>query len=503
MIYTKVVFTSFLICFVSSIAIGQTISSKIVDKKTNEPIPYATIQVSENQGVITNKEGKFSLSLDNSLSKIDSIYISSMGYEKIGVAIKNATDSIIYIEPKAIELKGVFVSNKNLTADEIIDKVKERVSQNYNLELSKKQLFFRESEFNSIKKLDVKFKKSTIEELNKRFIDSLTSSIPRKSEYYTEVLCNFYGNYEKVKLHITKAAELYDKNNIGSMDDMSKKLEKIFKDNVKPNSYLKIKSGLFGTKIQVDSILAKDAEATTAKNEIDSLKKKKNTTDFLKYQKSRLKSILSSFFFNDDVKSNFLNKSGRYDFELIDYTYIDDNSVYVINFSPKRSEDFKGTLYINTEDFAVIRVDYKNVKLLKNFKLLGLMYQDNLYHNKIIFTKGKNNKYDLKYLESHRGNLFGFDRSLKVIEKNRFVKGKRKQNELSLGIDAIVNNTTKFEIIVFDSNPLTEIDYKNSAENKNIKPTYLSRYNPEFWKGYNIIEPNSAIRQFTTPYETE
>jgi len=59
--------------------------------------------------------------------------------------------------------------------------------------------------------------------------------------------------------------------------------------------------------------------------------------------------------------SNFLNKSGRYNFELVDYTYIDDQSVYIINFSPKRSEDFKGTLYVNTLDFAIIRADYQNV----------------------------------------------------------------------------------------------------------------------------------------------
>lgn len=231
-------------------------------------------------------------------------------------------------------------------------------------------------------------------------------------------------------------------------------------------------------------------------------RKKRNKNEFLKYRKSGLETLFSSLFYNEDVLSNFLNKSGRYNFELVDYTYFDDTSVYVINFSPKRKEDFKGTLYVNTEDFAVVRAEYKNVRLLKNFGLLGVKFQDNLYDNKLIFSKGKNNKYDLKYLEMKRGNLFGFDRPLKVIEKNKHVKGRRKQNELSLDLDVVMNNLTKFEIVVFDSKPISEATYKSSTENKNIKPQYLSRYNPDFWNGYNIIEPNFAIRQFTaTPEE--
>ena len=503
MLYKSVLFTTFWISFISTIATGQTITSTIVDKKTNEPIPYASIQVSENEGVITNEEGRFSLNLGDGFSKTDSIYISSMGYEKVGIAVKNVTDSIIYIEPKAIELKGVFISDKNLTVDEIMDNVKDNLSKNYDFKLSHKRLFFRESEFNTLKKLKIDFKKSTIKELNKKFIDSVTSIIPKKAEYYTEVLCDFYTSSEKAKINIIKAAELYDKNNMGSMDAISQKMEKIFKDNVKPDSYLKIKSGIFGTKVQVDSILENDKEATAVKNEIDGQNKKGDKSGFLDNQRSGLKSIFSSLFFNKDALSDFIHKSGRYNFELVDYTYINDNSVYIVKFTPRWRGDFKGTLYINTQDFAILRVDYENAKLLKNFKLLGIMYQDNLYRNTIIFTKGQNNIYDLKYLEMYRGSVFGVDRPIKVIEKNKHVKGRRKQNELSLGIDALMANKNKIEVVVFDSKPITETDYNNSTENKSIKPEYLSAYNPDFWKGYNIIEPNTAIKEFTAAPETE
>ncbi|MBQ0735853.1 carboxypeptidase-like regulatory domain-containing protein [Aquimarina celericrescens] len=487
---------AFILVFLcTAITSAQTITSKVVDKKTNEPIPYATVQVSENQGIITNEEGRFSITLDNISKEIDSIYISSMGYEKIGLAVENVTDSIIYIAPKAIALKSVFVSNKKLTVDEIIENVEERLEQNYHFDLTQKRLFFRQSEFNSLNTFDIEFKKSTIEELNKQFIDSVTKLIPRKSEYYTETLCDYYGGPEKRKINIIKAAELYDKNNSGSMEALSERLEKIFKENVRPDSYLKIKSGIFGTKVQVDSILENNDEATAAKEELDD--KKEDKSHFLKYRRSAIQGLFKNMFFQEDPTLNFIRKSNRYEFKLVDYTYMDDSSVYIIDFSPKRKEDFKGTLYVNTENFAIMRVDYENVKLLRNFRLLGLSYKENVYKGTTIFTKGPDNKYTVKYLEKIKGNIFGVDRPLKVIEKNKHVKGRRKQNELALEIDAGIGNVNKYEIVVFDAKQISEADYNSSQENTSIKPEYLSQYNPEFWKGYNIIEPNAAIRQFT------
>jgi len=29
----------------------------------------------------------------------------------------------------------------------------------------------------------------------------------------------------------------------------------------------------------------------------------------------------------------------------------------------------------------------------------------------------------------------------------------------------------------------------------------MAKYDPEFWKGYNIMEPNQAIREFTVSEE--
>ena len=104
-------------------------------------------------------------------------------------------------------------------------------------------------------------------------------------------------------------------------------------------------------------------------------KKKKEQArkkNFSKYRKSSISNIQSNSFMFEDSDLNFLEKPNRYDFKIEDYSFLNDNFVYKISFTPKRKEDYKGIIYVNTDDFAIVRVDYENVKDLKNFRLLGL-----------------------------------------------------------------------------------------------------------------------------------
>ena len=474
---------------------AQTFSSVVIDGKTKEPIPYATVQFSEHGGLVTNEEGRFSIQLEVAPIPTDSLHISSMGYEKTAVALLDL-GSTIPMNPKPIELQGVFLFDKNLTVNEIMDKVKERFKENYSTGLINNRLFFRQSNLNHLDKLNIKFKKSTIEELDKELLDSILRVTPRDAAYYTETLADYNTGGENSKLHIIKAAELYDKNNKGSMEALSEKMEKIFRDNVKSNSFLKIKSGLFGTKVQVDSFI----QAKKKEKEVDSLSDSKDE-HFFNSRKSSLNNIFSQLFFQEDSKVDVIRKSGRYNFILKDYTSIDDIGVYVIDFTPGWRADFKGTLYVNMEDFAVMRLEYQNTKKLRNLHLLGITYEETVYKGKTIYEKGSDGQYRPKYIEKELVNIGGIDRPLTVKEKNRHVKGKNKQNELALHLDIINISTDKFEVVVFDSEKVDAGQYNSVKENSTVKATYLSKYNPEFWKGYNIMEPNTAIRQFSVPEE--
>ena len=487
--YIIVVLTGLLVTGMTA----QTVSARLIDNKTQEPIPFATIELSENQGVISNEEGIFAINPDQ-LKKIkDSVYISSMGYERKGIWVSSLTDSIIRLSPKSFELKGVFLTSNPLSADEVIEKVKENLTTNYYVEeLSKKKIFFRQSDFNKMKKVDFGFKKSSIEELNKELIDSIATLVPRESSYYREAVGDFYGNYNKHKFHVDKAAELYDKSKDVSVDGLSERLEAIFKENVKPDSYLKIKSGLFGTKVQLDSITAANEDANKVKVEVENT----DDQDFQKQIKNRISELYTQLFFNEDSKIDILTKSNRYEFEIRDYTFIDEEPVYIIDFLPKGKKDFKGTAFVNTNDFAIVRLEFTNVRPLFKFGLLGIKYGENVYRGKMLFVKNNSGSYSPRYLELENGNYFGVDRPLKVIEKNKHVKGRRKQNELSLALDVQGTSLSKYEMVVFNSEDISSTAYDAAPENEKVKATYLSKYDPNFWAGYNIMEPNAAIQAF-------
>ena len=487
----KTVITIIFILMLGTIS-AQTFSSTLLDQKTNEPIPYATIQYGEHLGVITNEEGVFSFTLKTKAKNKDSIHISSMGYEKKTYSLQTPLDSLIVLAPKAFELKSVFLSSDPLEPKEIIEKVKQNMDANYRVELSKKKIFFRQSDLSQMKKVDFGFQESTIEELDKTLIDSIAGLVPRHSSYYREVIGDFYGDYSKHKFHIDKAAELYDKTKDVSMDGVSDKMERIFKENIKPDSYLKIKSGLFSTKVQLDSLKTEHQEESDAMVQVEDT----DNQNFNQQITNRISELYEQLFFHEDSKIDVLRKSNRYEFKITDYTYIEEAPVYVLEFSPKGKKDFKGMMYINMDDFAILRLEFNNIRPIQRFGLLGITYRHNIYNGRMLFQKDVEGGYSPKYLELDSGLFFGLDRPLKVIEKNKHVKGRRKQNELSLKLDIEMTQRNKFELVVFNSNHIDESSYESAPENKEIKATYLSKYDPSFWEGYSIMEPNAAIQAF-------
>lgn len=492
--------------FISTLS-AQTINSKVVDSVTRQPIPYATVQINK-KGVITNEEGRFSFLMDGNIKPTDSLIISCIGYETLGKTINQFSEPVIFLRPKAIELNPVVVTNKNYTPEEIIALVKANLSKNYPQNFTKKRLFFRDSQYQSFSKTDYTFVKSTIKELNKAFLDSVLATVPKKSSYYTEVLADLYGNTdkEKQKLDLIKASELYDKNKEVDLTQLEEKFNAILKSNIKPDSYFKVKSGIFGTKVDgadFDEILEKETDSTdiaALNKELEDQKKRDEDRkkNFAGNKKRTLTGIWKNLFYMEDAKMDFLKKSKKYLFSISGITYMGNDIVYVVNFEPKGKSDYKGTAYINADDFGIVRLDYENVKPLRTFNLLGISFNEYLEKGKVFFSKEATDQYHLRYFETELGSRVGIKRPLKIIEMNKHVKGRRKQNELSLKIDMGLTSVNKQEIIVYDVENITDAQFESVKENNSVLPTYMPKYDPNFWAGHSIIEPNQAIKEFTS-----
>jgi len=477
---------------------AQEISAVVLDANSRQPIPYATIQYGSNLGVITNDEGRFSIKKPN----INAITVSSLGYSTLAIDVKDIKDETIYLAASNIELKNVFLTNKNLTGREIVKKAKENVSRNYNFDLTHKKIFFRESNVSHVKRFDLQVDKSTFPELDQDLMNRISENIPRYNDSYKEVLGDFYGNYKKQKIQIIKAANLHNPQSTAGLTELTNKLERILKDNIKEDSFLRIKTGLLGVKMDAEDLeLGKNQnkkiaaeDKTEEQKEIDHIQSQKNLKTSTT---NKIKRLMDTMLWNEEIPLDIFSSSNKYKFEVDGYTEMGNEIVYIISFEPKRGADFKGKMYVNTIDFGIHRIDYVNMKPLKKFRLLGISTADDIYRGKMIFFKNEaTGKYDPAYLERETGESFGIDRPLTIIEKNRNVKGRRKQNELDMDIKINVGQVSKLQLVIYENSSLGDMEYASQLASKPFEYKTFKVYNPQFWQGYNIIEPNAAIKAF-------
>ncbi|MEK9613257.1 MAG: carboxypeptidase-like regulatory domain-containing protein, partial [Flavobacteriaceae bacterium] len=216
------------------------------------------------KGVIANEEGFFRMQYDSLITKSDSLFFSCMGYKTIGFPLDQLKDSIVYLPSRSIALNSIVLSNKNMEADQIIKVIKEKIPEKYELDYTQKKIFFRESGSQKFNRLNVSIKRSSIPEFNQAFWDSTLRMVPKYNEWYTEVLGSWYGSMrdEKQKLILEKALELEDKKTTAVFENIEKLFDTILKENVKTNSYLKVRTGLLGTKIQADEVVGNPEKDT-------------------------------------------------------------------------------------------------------------------------------------------------------------------------------------------------------------------------------------------------
>lgn len=108
-----------LIFLFSNILLSQTISGKVIDSKTKEPLPYANLSVLNTKtGTSTNENGSYVLGLKNS-SSTDTLLVSYLGYQSVKFPLSKFKAS------NNDELSFMLIENK-AQIDEVVLSVKKQ-----------------------------------------------------------------------------------------------------------------------------------------------------------------------------------------------------------------------------------------------------------------------------------------------------------------------------------------------------------------------------------------
>ncbi|MGB0486742.1 MAG: carboxypeptidase-like regulatory domain-containing protein [Flavobacteriaceae bacterium] len=465
---------------------AQSKKIKIIDSISFEPVPFATIFFSNNNGIISDEDGLFEL-IPEQYSKKDSLFVSSMGFEPKQFSLDIFNDSIIRLVPKTISLKNVVVTNNQLSSNEIIDSVKLYIDKNYNFNITENKLFFRQEFNQELEKFKLNKFKSTIKDLTAESMDRMTDNLPKKSKNELESLSYYYvnSNIDVPKIKLIKSRRTNDDNESDLSKSLGDKLEKSLRENLKSNSYFKIRSGWlpFSGDLTFNGLWEIDS---TNQDQLNKLKEEeiKRKENFSIGQKGRIQSVYLKSFFNPNSDLNFILKSKNYIFSDSELTYLGNELVYVIECYPKRGDKYKGTIYVNSDDFAVVRIDYENIKPLSKFKLLGVSFSSNLEKGRMVFSKFENEKYSLSYYQNSRGNKISIKRPFKIIEKNKFVKGRKKQNQISAKLDFASSSIYNTELQVFRVRSIEETQFEEIDEKNQVLPIYLEEFKKDFWEGF-------------------
>ena len=143
-------------------------------------------------------------------------------------------------------------------------------------------------------------------------------------------------------------------------------------------------------------------------------------------------------------------------------------------------------------------MEYENVGSIRDFSLLGLSFNAYGRQLQLKFNRFQGEKYQLQYLNIETKFRTGIDRPIKILEKNKYVKGRRKQNELSGKIHFKLDQKSSITLVVFDSERVNDETFESLQETKAFIPAKKDSYDPDFWEGYTIMEPNKAIKAFNT-----
>ncbi|PNQ72357.1 hypothetical protein C1T31_12485 [Hanstruepera neustonica] len=490
MFHKRITSTLFTYCylFFSVSLFAQSINGKITNEK-DEPIPFATIQIGDDYGVISNDEGNFSIATSG-FKPTDSVTISCLGYEKLGMQLQEFSSKDYIMTEMVNELSEVYITDRELGIDSIMYYVNANLKKNYKIDSQAFKFFGRRTEYILGKTADFEiekssnFKKKQLEDFNKDFDALETSLINNKSKQYSDVVSTLYVlNDEKAKLNIEKAVRLLDEKNDQSLEKIAEKGNDIVLKHLDRNKVYTVKSGLF----KISDSVSLDNREDKMGDSINTVKNVRNATFGI---------LKNNSFASEEPALDFVTETRKYKYDLDDLTLLNDEIVYIVHFKPKRSSaKYTGTMYISNETFAVVRADYKfyedrigdkfNLRLL-----LGIKYVERNRVGSVAYKKGNNDFYYPYYISEQVDRYFYVNRPIK------FIDNADSGNKVAFNFKIEGTFKERSEILMLEVNDITSANYNAAVESKKIDYLILKEYDPTVWSDYNILEPLQEMKEF-------
>lgn len=392
---------------------------------------------------------------------------------------------------KPILLDEVVLGASNLSAYELVLAAKKAMESSTQYKDQELTFFLRHSELNEVD-LNLDLKESSIEQINDNFILQITQSIPKQSSLHTEALYQLIQQDSlEDSARLLRGFQLEEESSKIDAENVAEFFLAKIEKSLSKGNYFKVKSGIFGGKIEEDDI------------DLDELRPKKDSIvgDSINIAKGhRAASVVGFQRFNEfnkyqpyttDPVVSVFEKPKRFDFQIIDYTYYKDQWVHVIAFKEKSKAQFYGELWINEEDNALLQFKFINTKPIKSVKLLGFEYSEPRAQGQFLYKKFDDGTYRHYFGRLELDTRVSVNRPLSFIEKKKALIGGRKVNRVDLDISFGLNQTEEYTYIL-PENSTVDIDPKRQSVLEK-----LETYPINFWKNSEFsIAPSEAMKNF-------
>ncbi len=487
---------SVLLCLLAARVLGNSISGQVLDAETHLPLPFASISVMDSQlGTISNSEGYFVLS-SQSILGTDTLLFSYMGYETFKRAVQDFEKSpLVYLRSVEINLDAVTVYSRQLTGREIIGQVRENYPKNHPERSEMRRMFYHKFErtpFPEDNQIHVKH--SDFVGMDKATIEGLLKMLPDEFTEYQDAVLSFYNYEDKHKLVPVEAISLEE----DAMQDLEaileKKLGAFFEDIEKSKGnqeiYYKFRTGVFAMKADTNP----DEDTGALEPHADSLHYRVSTTQL----DGEVSFLLKDFGSLKSDNWEFITKPNRYDYRMEEVTVFNGELVYQIAFTPRERGLFEGNLYVSTQSFAILQLDfaYAPGKTSENIHLLGFGHSMNSKQGRVIFEKGADG-YFVKYIQAKQHETASIARDFTIMKKQKRFLIDKELNEIKLEASLTFEIHSDWELLILDRKPLEANEFETVKQPAVVR--FRKEYSnaPDLWDNRTVIAPSAELMKYT------